>query len=599
MSAVTSVLRRRRPLLPLAPEVVRLLHRVSLFWALAVIAGLEVAGRTGWLAYKPGFSAYEIIVRPLFVGLFVLGAILAWKWEILGGMLATFTAAGMLVWYGRQLEAWNATIVVIAFSVPGIAWLLLDLHDQRPRLAVVGIVVASVAGAVGFDVGASSWDDYFGATHPGSAAELPEGTVVDWIWTGGVTSDAATIVAKPDDRRDESSGDDTWSARISERATGVVVADVVGMVEGATVHFEVSGLEPDTEYGVELVEPGEPTSGPTADPTPEPLEEAVFRTFPDGRTDVTIAIASCMRVGTNGAVFDTIAGLDPTVFIQDGDFHYANIGDDDPDKFRDVMDVNLSRPGPSNLFRSVPIAYVWDDHDYGGNNADATSPSRPAALEVYREYVPSYVTTGPDDPIYQAFDVGAVRVILTDPRSARDPSGQVDDADKTMLGAEQKAWLERELLAARNTHALTVWVSPVGWIGEATVGGDAWDGYSTERRELANFIVEHDIDRLVMLSGDAHMVAIDDGTNTGYADGGGPSFPVLHAAALDRPGHSKGGPYSEGAVLGGGQFGLVEISYFDGGGEDSVEVRLSGRDWTGAILLSYEVTFPLDRPSPG
>jgi hypothetical protein len=571
----SSFLRRRQPLLPLAPEMVRLLHRISLIWAVTIVALLAFAGRAGLLDFRPGFAAYEIIVRPLFLALFALGAILAWKWEILGGMLATFTAAGMIVWYGRQLEPWSAAIVLFAFAVPGLAWLLLDLHDQRPRLAVIGVALALVAGTAGYQVGASSWDDNFGATHPDSTAVIPPNTEVDWIWTGGVTATSVQIVAKPDD-------DDEWSAVIRDRMTDAEVATAEGVADGEIIRFDVSGLDPDTEYGVELVERG--------DEPDEPVEEAVFRTFPEGRADVTIAVASCMRVGTNGAVFDTIAAVEPTIFIQDGDFHYANIGENDPSEFRAVMDVNLSRPGPSNLFRSVPIAYVWDDHDYGGNNADATSPSRPAALEVYREYVPSYVTTGPDDPIYQAFDVGDVRVIITDPRSARSPSSQFDDADKTMLGAEQEAWLKGELLAADDTHDLTIWVNPVGWIGEATPGGDAWGGYATERRELSDFMVEHDIDRLVMLSGDAHMVAIDDGTNTGYAEGGGPSFPVLHAAALDRPGHVKGGPYSEGAIPGSGQFGVVEISYVD----DGVHVVLSGRDWTGATLLSYEVTFPLE-----
>jgi hypothetical protein len=582
MNTVTDIFRRRRPVLPLAPGVARLLHRVSLVWAIAVVAALEVAGRAGWLDHRPGFAGYEMTARPLFVGLFVLGAILAWRWEIVGGVLATLTAAGMLVWYGHQLEAWNATIVVIAFVVPGLAWLLLDLHDQRPRRALAGVAAALVAAVAGFGIGSSVWNDLFGPTHPDSTAEIPDDTTVDWIWTGGVTSTTATIVARPHEPGDR-------VAVIRERATGIEVASVpggtAGDTDGDTVRFDVTGLTPDTEYTVGLRDPA-------GDGTP--VDEAVFTTFPVGRADITIAASSCMRVGTNGSVFDTITALDPTVFIQLGDFHYANIPDDDPDAFRDVMDVNLSQPGPSNLFRSLPIAYVWDDHDYGPNNADGTSASRPAALQVYREYVPSYETTGPGNPIYQAFDVGDVRVVMTDPRSERSPSSEVDDGAKTMLGAEQKSWLEAELLAARDTHALTVWVTPVGWIGEATPGGDAWDGYATERREIANFIVEHDIDRLVMVSGDAHMVAIDDGTNTGYADGGGPSFPVLHAAALDRPGRIKGGPYSEGAIAGGGQFGLIEISFVDVDGTESVHVRLSGRDWTGAALLSHPVTFPID-----
>ena len=61
-----------------------------------------------------------------------------------------------------------------------------------------------------------------------------------------------------------------------------------------------------------------------------------------------------------------------------------------------------------------------------------------------------------------------------------------------------------------------------------------------------------------MLSGDAHMLAIDDGTHNTYG-GSGPGFPVFHAGALDRPGSLKGGPYSEGAVPDGGQFGVIEV----------------------------------------
>ena len=302
-----------------------------------------------------------------------------------------------------------------------------------------------------------------------------------------------------------------------------------------------------------------------------------------------------MRQGlsvVDGLVFD--GALDPTLFVIDGDFHYANIGDPDPDAFRDVLDLNLSHPGPSMLYRSTPIAYVWDDHDYGGNNADSTSPTRATALSVYRQYVPSYLASGPatdpDDPIYQAFDVADVRVILTDVRSARSPADQIDDAEKTMLGVEQKAWLKAELLAARDTRALTIWVNPVPWIGEATPGGDAWNGYTTERAELADFIATNDVDRVLMLSGDAHMVAIDDGTNSGYASDGRPGFPILHAGALDRPGHVKGGPYSEGMVPGGGQFGVVEIDR----ATDGLTVRLTGRDWSGATLLSYEFAVPAD-----
>jgi len=156
-----------------------------------------------------------------------------------------------------------------------------------------------------------------------------------------------------------------------------------------------------------------------------------------------------------------------------------------------------------------------------------------------------------------------------------------------MLGDEQQAWLEQELLAADEEYPLIVLVSSVPWIHTDSPGNDDWAGYATERAEIADFVAEHDIDGLVMVGGDAHMVAIDDGTNNTFATyTGEPGFVVFHAGALDRPGSLKGGPYSEGAVPGGGQFGVVEIS--DDG--ETMLVRLRGLDWQGRILVEYSFT---------
>jgi hypothetical protein len=98
-----------------------------------------------------------------------------------------------------------------------------------------------------------------------------------------------------------------------------------------------------------------------------------------------------------------------------------------------------------------------------------------------------------------------------------------------------------------------------------------------------------------MVAGDAHMVAIDDGSHSGYAAGGGGGFPVVHAAALDRPGSLKGGPYSEGAFPGGGQFGLLTV-HDDGG--DEVAVTLRGLTWEGVELASLTLTYPAQQVAP-
>ncbi len=112
-----------------------------------------------------------------------------------------------------------------------------------------------------------------------------------------------------------------------------------------------------------------------------------------------------------------------------------------------------------------------------------------------------------------------------------------------------------------------------------------------ERRLIADALSVAGVDNLVMISGDAHMVSIDDGLNSGYSSDGSPGFPVLHAAALDRPGSMKGGPYSHGAIAGSGQFGRIEI---DDDGGDVVTVRLSAHNWEGEELLSYQFDVEAD-----
>jgi phosphodiesterase/alkaline phosphatase D-like protein len=159
-----------------------------------------------------------------------------------------------------------------------------------------------------------------------------------------------------------------------------------------------------------------------------------------------------------------------------------------------------------------------------------------------------------------------------------------------MLGDEQRAWLIEELTESSRTHALVVWVNPVPWIVEAREGGDNWSGFASERTVIADAIAQAGIDNLIMVSGDAHMVALDDGTNSDYSTDGGASFPVFHAAPLDRPGSIKGGPYSDGAFDGVGQFGLLDIA--DEG--DTISVTTTGVNWEGDVLV--ERTFTFDVP---
>jgi hypothetical protein len=220
------------------------------------------------------------------------------------------------------------------------------------------------------------------------------------------------------------------------------------------------------------------------------------------------------------------------------------------------------------------MAYMWDDHDFSGNDSDTNATGRDTARSVYRERVPHYPIASAGGAIAQAFTIGRVRVIMTDLRSASTSSWNKESPSKTKLGTAQKAWFKQELINARDSgFPLIVWVCTLPWISKAEVGDDSWGGHATERTEIANFIRDNRITNLVLLSGDMHGLAFDDGTNSDYATGGGAPVTVLHAAALSSEPSAKGGPYAVGPIVGGQQYGILEV--YDNGGP-SVACRFLG-----------------------
>jgi hypothetical protein len=147
----------------------------------------------------------------------------------------------------------------------------------------------------------------------------------------------------------------------------------------------------------------------------------------------------------------------------------------------------------------------------------------------------------------------------------------------------------KDQLKAAAGAPLVVWVNSVPWIARATSGADNWGAYAAEREEIANHIASLGLTRrLLILSGDAHMVAIDDGSHSNYATGasrGEPGPVVVHAAPLDQVPSKKGGPYSHGTSRRRNQFGLLSVA--DDGRTLTAEV--SGRDRDGARLPGMRI----------
>ena len=394
------------------------------------------------------------------------------------------------------------------------------------------------------------------------------------MWSGGVTHDGATVVAKILN----------VAAEISlqvQPVDGGAVTIAAGRADPGNpevFRFTVSGLPSGAAYNYRVAHGS--TTLPLA---------GRFRTFSPGPQDATVVFGSCATGGSNHPVWDAMRAVNPDVFVHMGDLHYENIILNDPARFHRAYDRCLRSPRQGAFYRHAPVAYVWDDHDFGGDESDRRSPSAGAAHQAYRTCVPHYpLQGGPSGTIQQAFDLGRVRIIVTDVRSARDPNDGAEP--RSMLGLAQRDWLIAELERASRTAALVVWANGVPWITKADETTEhGWARYASERAYIASHIERLGLTaRLVMISGDAHMVAIDDGTNSQYAPGSAPGsrgFVVVHAAPFDRWRRKKGGPYSHGAQATRGQFGELRIK--DSG--QALDVTLTGRDRNGRQIKQFSI----------
>lgn len=332
------------------------------------------------------------------------------------------------------------------------------------------------------------------------------------------------------------------------------------------VAMEITGLTPFTVYYYAVESDGIMDTSSA--------DIGSFKTFASGSFSYSFVLGSC-ALDSDHKVYSVMDSLGPLFYLNMGDLHYAN-----PNSATDINVHRLpyetevlSKPAVSNFLKHTPIAYIWDDHDFSGNSADSSALGKENARIAYHEYVPHYplgLGTGPNFPINQSFTIGRIHFILTDLRSERSTSSIMSDTQMT--------WLENQCLFAKNNGLMIAWVSTATW-NNTTEVADNWYLYSSERLQLSDFLNSNGIENLFILSGDAHMIAIDDGTNANFSTSTTPYlYPIFQASALNQNGSYKGGIFNQGGYFMNplytyGQFGKVDVT--DNGG-DSICIEFSG-----------------------
>jgi alkaline phosphatase D len=258
----------------------------------------------------------------------------------------------------------------------------------------------------------------------------------------------------------------------------------------------ITGLQPDTRYYYRVLVDGEVDR---YRPTPyavrtAPAKDAAFR----------VAFGSCARYARDPVqrIFDAVVRHSPDLFFWLGDNVYADA--ESPvaiaDEYRRQRNVQRLQP----LIQNVPQLAIWDDHDYGYNNGDGTSPFKAESLAVFRNYWANPAYGLPDTPgVFFQYSYGGVDFFFLDGRYHRAPNTAPDGPEKAFLGARQRLWLESALLASRAPFKVLACGS--GWSMADGVNGDTWAAFRTERDALFDFIRDRGIEGVVLLSGDSHV----------------------------------------------------------------------------------------------
>jgi len=263
-----------------------------------------------------------------------------------------------------------------------------------------------------------------------------------------------------------------------------------------TAEFQATGLKPDTAYTYRLE-----VEGVLLDDSHD------FRTAPaDGApVDLDLAFVSCSKEDSQVG-FGSIANDDPDLLFFVGDNHYANSNVEGTLQW--FYRWAHERDHRKELMMHTPTLATWVDHDYVENNTDGYSPGKETALAVFSDYWPNPAHGTEDVPgVFFSTSYGDVDFFFLDGRYYR-------GYDDSVLGNDQMAWLQEELLLSTATFKIIA----LGVQWTLTDTNDSWFEYSAARSGFFDFLRDNAIDGVAFLSGDVHFSEFRTLTHSGLYD---------------------------------------------------------------------------------
>ncbi|MGQ0430669.1 MAG: alkaline phosphatase D family protein [Gammaproteobacteria bacterium] len=316
------------------------------------------------------------------------------------------------------------------------------------------------------------------------------------------------------------------------------------------------------------------TATPSSDPHPEL-----------GRTLARIGFGSCAEASKAQPIWDAVLARKCDLFIFLGDNIYADTRD--MAVLRAKYAELAAQPGFARLRGETPVVAIWDDHDYGENDAGGEYPMKDESRRIFLDFwgEPAGSPRRDRDGVYGCYVFGPpgrrVQVILPDLRYNRTPLvthdlGGVDDEawvrarlaaglevpgphlrnpdpKATMLGERQWQWLERQFEVPAE---LRLFGSSLQVLADFT-GWEAWINFARDHQRLIDLIRRKHANGVLFLSGDIHYAELSKlDVNVPYTLWDLTSSGLTEEWAVPTPNANRASN-----VLPEANFGLIEIDW--------------------------------------
>ena len=290
--------------------------------------------------------------------------------------------------------------------------------------------------------------------------------------------------------------------------------------------------------------------------------------------------------GSDHQIFTSIAQQKPDLMLWLGDNTYLR----EPDwNTRTGMlhryTHSRSLPELQPLLASTAHYAIWDDHDYGPNDADGTWEHKDMAWEMFRDFWgnPTFGING-QKGCTTRFQYNDVDFFLLDNRYFRTPNYCRTCPDRSLLGKEQLEWFLASLAASQAPFKLVAIGGQV--LTDNNSSETCFHFFPAERDTILARIEREGIKGVVFLTGDRHFSELsakkNRAGNTVYDLTTSPFTAGVFADAATKVGNSH---RVEGTLVAQHNFSLLTFS----GPRKARQMQISMRDMNGKELWTRTI----------